>query len=143
MRWIRRTTNTRRPAAKRWLRFLVVCLFFSAIHVALGAWVVAAMAGNRMAVQVCTPLGVQWVLEKAGDSGGEKGGDAALVKPCVWAGAHAALASAPSFGFKLAERERRLSGPPQMEEGQPSGRVQRVLLMSSMRGPPASWLRAI
>lgn len=143
MRLTHRYAEVRRPAVQLWLRTLVLCTLFAATHGVLGAWVVKRLAGDHPVVQVCTSQGVRWVALDADASDGKGKGSGVSSGPCVWAGAHVAIASALGAGFKHTSPQRWVVGSPQVEEERASGRVQRVLLMSSMRGPPAPPLRSI
>jgi hypothetical protein len=87
---------------RRCLRWLLVCVAFSALHGTLGAWVVPAWSGQT-AVEICTPQGMQWVVldEHAPDEPAnlDDPGDAAaqgLAQPCVWASAHLTLLAQPT-----------------------------------------------
>lgn len=143
MRLTHRYAEVRRPAVQLWLRILVLCTLFAATQGVLGAWVVKRLAGDHPVVQVCTSQGVRWVVLDAQAPDGKSEGASVSSGPCVWAGAHVAMASALGVGFKHALPQRWVVGSPQIEEGRASGRVQRVLLMSSMRGPPAPSSHAI
>lgn len=144
MRVMNRFADPRRPAVQRWARLLMLCLTFTALHGVLGAWVVSALAGERPVVQLCTAQGVQWVVLAVEDPGSEHQPSAdGSIKPCVGAGALVALASPPPVGPLHAVPEFQALDAPRIEEGAPPGRVQRVLLMSSMRGPPAPPLRGL
>lgn len=138
-----RSFEVRRRGARLWLRMLLLCMLFSAVHVTLGAWVVKSVADGQPVVQLCTSQGVQWVVQEAGDSEEEHESAGQLMAPCAWANAHVAMGAPPGAVLKLAAQDRQVVDLPQMEEGQPSGRVQRVLLMSAMRGPPAAMRYAI
>lgn len=128
-----------RPARVRhWLRWLLACALFSALHNPVGAWVVSAL-GDGPVVQVCTPLGMQWVQLDAVASGAQQDDSDGPVAPplaCVWAMAHQALEPTVvlATGAGLARQGggfclgRSLSPP--------SDRAWRVLLMSAMRAPP-------
>ncbi len=143
MRLTYRFAETRRPAVQLWLRIMVLCTLFAATHGVLGAWVVQGVAGDRPVVQLCTSQGVQWVALDAEARDDQSDAAGVSGKPCVWAGAHVAMASTLGPGFKQALSERWFFALPQIEEGRACGRVQRVLLMSSMRGPPAPSSHAI
>ncbi len=128
-----------RPARVRhWLRWLLACALFSALHSPVGAWVVSTI-GHGPVVQVCTPQGMQWVqLDELGSKG--QLDDTLLAtaqQPCVWTAAHSALEPLESGAVPgdLAAGQvycqRACQAPP------PNDHAQRVLLMSAMRAPPA------
>ncbi len=123
---------------RHWLRALLVCALFSALHGTVGAWVVPVLS-SQGAVQICTPHGLQWVaLEPdAGADGKEDDVPAGWSQVCVWAGAQVVMTP----GLNTAS----LPVSPPIFQG--SGRqhvsalhlaehAQRVLLMSAMRAPP-------
>ena len=133
----------RRHAAHRrspWLRWLLVCTAFSALHGLLGAWIVPAVARGPVA-EVCTPNGLQWVaLEE--DPAGQPPTDwpRGLAQPCVWASAHAVvplglggegLAGAVAWSLPPGP------SPGVLVQSHVPGNAARVLLMSPMRAPPA------
>ncbi len=131
------------PSAGRagWLRILLACMLFSALHGVLGAWVVPAVASEPL-VEICTPSGMQWVaLDSVPGSEGPADWPQGLAKPCMWAMAHMAMPLAPCADGKA-------SFPPPMD-GLPmavagtgvismAGSAARVLLMAPMRAPPRS-----
>lgn len=124
-----------------WLRWVLLCTVFSALHGVLGAWVVPVVASEPL-VEICTPSGMQWVaLDSLPESEGPADWPQGLAKPCVWAMAHMALPAVPCTDGKV-------SFPPPMD-GLPVavaglgsigmvGTAVRVLLMSPMRAPPRS-----
>ncbi len=120
-----------------WLRMLLVCMLFSALHGVLGAWVVPAVADGDVA-EICTPTGMQWVRvadgQAAPDGNSSQPWPEGLAKPCVWA---AALASVPP-PLHLAVFMRLPIAAPAGPAPQAiwSDTVARVLLMSAMRAPP-------
>ena len=138
-----RSCEVRRRGVRLWLRMLLLCMLFSAVHVTLGAWVVKSVADGQPVVQLCTAQGVRWVVLETGDSDEERESAGQLMAPCAWANAHVAMGVPPGAVLKLAAQSTRVADLPPMEEGQRSGRVQRVLLMSAMRGPPAAMRYAI
>jgi hypothetical protein len=138
-----RSSEVRRRGARLWLRLLLLCMLFSASHVTLGAWVVTSVADGQPVVQLCTPQGVQWVVLDAGVTEQDRETADESMAPCVWASAHVAAAPPLSAGLKLVAQNRQVADLAPIEEGQPSGRVQRVLLMSAMRGPPTAMRYAI
>ena len=128
---------------QRWLRCLLICVAFSALHGLLGAWVVPAVASGPV-FEVCTPQGVQWVLMDDTDSsrlGGqapEKPLPQGLAQPCVWAMAHVAAPPVPLAPAALVANVHsavRPMSPDRWEVAGPGNAV-RVLLMSPMRAPP-------
>lgn len=122
-----------------WLRWVLLCTLFSALHGPLGAWVVSAVASGPVA-EICTPNGLQWVaLEGAPAEEHPTDWPQGLAQPCAWAGAHVAMAAAaaidmgvphppPATTLRLAS----LAG-----DTRAPGNADRVLLMSPMRAPPA------
>ena len=122
---------------RHWLRALLVCALFSALHGTVGAWVVPAL-GSQGAVQICTPHGLQWVgLEDVAPGDGDQPASTdRLLQPCAWSTAHVAIASplprlrifVPSVS--AAQRKQWEAPWP------PNDHAQRVLLMSAMRAPP-------
>lgn len=138
--------TTRRPlmpltaaGARRWLRALLLCALFSALHGTVGAWVVPSVS-NGSAVQICTPQGMQWVglgeLAGEGDGGEPMGAAASALQPCVWAAAHVAIGSAAPPSAWVPEPCPAVT-PAQVQPHPPqSDHARRVLLMSAMRAPP-------
>lgn len=124
-------------SAQRWLRVLLLCALFSALHGTVGAWVVKAISAEP-AVQVCTPHGPQWISlgERSEGGDGVPHGAASALQPCVWAAAHVAIGTAitaPAWAVDscpVATPTRVPPLPPQ------SDHARRVLLMSAMRAPP-------
>ncbi|MCU0926284.1 MAG: hypothetical protein MUF44_09670 [Hydrogenophaga sp.] len=119
---------------RHWLRLLLLCSVFSAVHGPLGAWVVSSVSEGS-AVQICTPQGMQWVSVSSNDPEAEH--QVAAFSPCVWASAHVAfsppvghglVALAPGYLARVAGPDR---SAPMADE-----RSRRVLLMSAMRAPP-------
>lgn len=123
----------RAACVKHWLRLLLLCSVFSAVHVPLGAWVVAAVSDGPT-VQICTPQGLQWVSLTPGDPQPEH--QALAQQPCVWAGAHVAINPPTGTGLTAAAP----AYTPVVGLGRgaaaPTDRVRCVLLMSAMRAPP-------
>ena len=124
---------------RRCLRWLLVCVAFSALHGTLGAWVVPAWSGQT-AVEICTPQGMQWVAldEHAPDDPADPADPAAqgLAQPCVWASAHLTLLAQPPalhHGAPLPAERLRMGRQPL---DPPSDHAERVLLMAPMRAPP-------
>ena len=121
-----------------WLRMLLVCMLFSALHGVLGAWVVPAVADGDVA-EICTPTGMQWVRvadgQAAPDGNPSQPWPQGLAKPCVWA---AALASAPPPLHVAVFMRLPVAAVPTGPGPQAiwSDTVARVLLMSAMRAPP-------
>lgn len=119
---------------RHWLRLLLLCSAFSAVHMPLGAWVVSTLS-QEPAVQICTPNGPQWVVLEEGDRDGTD--PAAADQACVWAVAHVAICP---FVRNMActvqpGTQTGLALPSRAPA--PGDRVRRVLLMSAMRAPPA------
>lgn len=122
-----------------WLRWLLLCTLFSALHGVLGAWVVPAVASGPV-TEICTPTGMQWVaVASAPDSAPPTETPQGLAQPCVWAMAHVAVPPAaagagtgwlPAWGLPGP-----LPGP--TPEPRTPGLAERVLLMAPMRAPPA------
>ncbi len=125
-------------SARRWLRGVLLCTLFAALHGTLGAWVVPLIA-SEPTVQICTPQGLQWVaLEDAG--GAEELPAGALTSVCVWAGAHVAVAPGLDAGYPPTSVPVLLApGLLQVCGMHPPDNILRVLLMSAMRAPPALW----
>lgn len=128
-----------RPAGVRhWLRLLLACVLFSAVHGTLGAWVVSSITQGPV-VQVCTPLGMQWVQLDTAASGPQQDDSGGTITPqlvCVWAMAHQALE--PSVALATGAGLARHGGGFCLgrSPSPPSDRAWRVLLMSAMRAPP-------
>jgi hypothetical protein len=122
---------------RRWLRTLLLCALFSALHGTLGAWVVSSINDGPV-VQICTPQGMQWV--DPGELSGEgsdplEAADSAL-QPCVWAGAHVALGAAVTASA-CRQEPCSAASPTRVQSLAPrSDHARRVLLMSAMRAPP-------
>lgn len=128
---------------QRWLRCLLACVAFSALHGLLGAWVVPAVASGPV-FEVCTPQGLQWVLLDDADSsllGGSAGTQPlpqGLAKPCVWAAAW--VGAPPAAATVRGALTLPLSASvPLWSVGElvTVDTMQRVLLMAPMRAPPA------
>ena len=121
-----------------WLRMLLACMLFSALHGVLGAWVVPAVVDGDVA-EICTPTGMQWVRvadgQAAPDGNPAQSWPQGLAKPCVWA---AAFAAAPPPLQLVAFMRLPIAAVPIGPAPQAiwSDTVARVLLMSAMRGPP-------
>lgn len=122
--------------ARHWLRLLLLCSVFSAVHMPLGAWVVSSI-GAEPAVQICTLQGPQWVCLTAEGEGEEGSAEhAAAPQPCVWAAAHVAIS--PPVWRGLIAAVRGVATVPCRDRGvsAPDDLIWRVLLMSAMRAPP-------
>lgn len=129
------------PTQRRrlWLRWVLLCAAFSALHGLLGAWVVPAVAQGPVA-EICTPNGLQWVaLDEALNGEHPTDWPQGLAKPCLWASAHAAVP--PRFwpgwggmGLQLAT----IGGGalPGTRQTHLPGNAERVLLTAPMRAPP-------
>ena len=121
---------------RHWLRLLLLCSVFSAVHMPLGAWVVSTLSAEPV-VQICTPQGPQWVSLSAEGEGEEGSAEqAAALQPCVWAAAHVAI-SPPAWRGVIAA----VSGCSAVPccrrwAAAPDDLIWRVLLMSAMRAPP-------
>jgi hypothetical protein len=128
---------TRRQAT--WLRWVLLCTLFSALHGLLGAWVLPAVASSPV-TEICTPTGMQWV-EVASAPGGDGPIDwpQGLAKPCAWASANVAVPPAMPGADRPDGSAWALAAVPlravQTGETMPS-RAERVLLMAPMRAPP-------
>lgn len=127
-----------------WLRWVLLCMAFSALHGLLGAWVVSAIAGGQV-VEICTPNGMQWVAVDAaptdlGSNPVVPDRPQGLSQPCVWAMAHVATPPLPCAGQCVPEWDQapmaRLPHPGKGAAHLPTT-VERVLLMAPMRAPPA------
>lgn len=122
---------------RHWLRAMLMCALFSALHGTLGAWIVPVISSQE-AVQICTPQGLQWVSledQAPGDSDQPTPTDH-LLQPCAWSSAHVAIANAlprlrTCLPFVAAIQRREWETP-----WPPSDHARRVLLMSAMRAPP-------
>lgn len=127
------------PAARvrGWLRLLLLCSLFSALHAPLGGWVLATFS-QQVVVQVCTPQGMQWVALDDVDAGrpeGEHSEPTVTLQPCAWAASQSALPGPALTDGVLAG----IFGGPVgcvLPDPPPSDHVSRVLLMSPMRAPP-------
>lgn len=153
--WPRQRRGRGRTAGSsrwRWLHLLWLSTVFSALHGLLGAWVVPAVASGPVA-EICTPIGMQWVVldgaptaistladpaQPANPAG--KGWPQGLAQPCVWAMAHVAtlyqpVSAQPAPGWITRP------GAPLDRSGQRAARLpataERVLLMAPMRAPPS------
>lgn len=122
-----------------WLRWVLLCTVFSALHGVLGAWVVPVVASEPL-VEICTPSGMQWVALET-SSGGNSPNDwpQGLAKPCVWASANTpappVLGDALLAGMLLRTQGTDPIPIAAMSAGLPSN-AERVLLMAPMRAPP-------
>lgn len=123
--------------ARHWLRLLLLCSVFSAVHVPLGAWVVSSVSDGP-AVQICTSQGTQWIGLSAGEAEEGAGDHAAALQSCVWAAAHVAISPPAWRGVTAAVRG--VTTVPCLDRGvsAPDHLIWRVLLMSAMRAPPGS-----
>lgn len=127
--------------ARRWLRMLLLCSLFAALHGTLGAWTVSAL-NPEGAVQICTPQGLQWVAldQDATADGKEDAVPAGGSQVCVWAGAQVAMTPGlNTASLPVPPPVFRGSGRSQASGLQLAEHAQRVLLMSAMRAPPARW----
>lgn len=121
--------------------FLWVAVF-SSIQGLVGLGVVRALA-DRPLVEICTPAGLQWVVDEGVTSGG--GGpfspqSLAWAKHCVWAPAQAAVAPDPLCDTTAWVGTVWSKTPPSPMASPPPltpGTAERVLLMAPMRAPPA------
>ncbi|WP_291009597.1 hypothetical protein [Hydrogenophaga sp.] len=128
------STQALNAGARRWLRGLLLCTLFAALHGTLGAWVVPLIA-NEPTVQICTPQGMQWVALDEGASSAEE-----QPAGCVWAGAHVAMAPGLDVGYPpTAVPDFHAPGLQQVRAMHLPDNILRVLLMSAMRAPPARW----
>lgn len=127
------------------LRVLLAATLFSALQGWAGAIVTRAWAQGPV-VEICTPLGMQWVTldaaQQAADDADTRDDPLwpqGLAKPCAWAWAHVSL---PVGGLAA-----RVPLPRPAPQGRlPEWRMQaswlpsaadRVLLNAPMRAPPA------
>lgn len=122
-----------------WLRWVLLCTLFSALHGLLGAWVVPAVASGPVA-EICTPNGLQWVaLDGAPAEEHPTDWPQGLAQPCAWASAHVAMAAAVGSDngapHSPPATNLRLAGV--APDTRASGNADRVLLMAPMRAPPA------
>lgn len=125
-----------------WLRWVLLCMAFSALHGVLGAWVVPAVASGPV-VEICTPSGMQWVAVDGAPtdpSPVDPDWPQGLAKPCVWAMAHVATLPTPCAGQRLLVWDQapmaRLPHGSQRASHLPAT-AEWVLLMAPMRAPPA------
>ena len=126
-------------SARRWLRGVLLCTLFAALHGTLGAWVVPLIAGEPT-VQICTPQGMQWVALDEGAGAAEDHPDGALTPVCAWAGAYVAVAPGLDAGYPPTSVPVLLApGLLQVCGMHLPDNILRVLLMSAMRAPPALW----
>lgn len=124
---------------RHWLRWLLLCSVFSAVHVPLGAWVVSSISAQPV-VQICTPQGLQWVGLSAGEEGEEGTGDhTAALQPCVWSAVHVAISPPAWLGWGVAAPGcATVLSCHGLGASAPDDLIWRVLLMSAMRAPPGS-----
>ena len=134
-----------------WLRWLLACLVFSALHGLLGAWVVPAVASGPV-TEICTPTGMQWVAQDDAPTAAStladpaqpanpagKGWPQGLAQPCVWAMAHVATLQQP---VSVQPTPGCLPPPPipwacaSQRAARLPATAERVLLMAPMRAPP-------
>jgi hypothetical protein len=120
---------------RHWLRLLLLCSVFSAVHMPLGAWVVSSISAEPV-VQICTPQGLQWVGVTPGDEEDGTGLHAAALQPCVWSAAHVAISPPPWFGSDVASPGCAAAPCHGLGVSAPDDLIWRVLLMSAMRAPP-------
>ncbi len=128
----------RPDVVRRWLRLLLLCSLFSALHAPIGAWVVSSIS-QQAVVQICTPQGLQWVgLDPAAADPAqpEPSGQAKPLQPCVWAAAQLAIAPPCSPDGRFPGAAAGDTPAWVMSLAPPSDHAQRVLLMSAMRAPP-------
>jgi hypothetical protein len=127
---------------QRWLRCLLACVAFSALHGLLGAWVVPAVADGPV-VEICTPNGMQWVALDGAPSGTTGPADPdwpqGLSQPCAWAMAHVATPPTPLSGQRALVGDHepmvRRADDKQWAARLPAT-ADRVLMMAPMRAPP-------
>lgn len=118
---------------RNWLRLLLLCSAFSAVHGPLGAWVVSSVSDGP-AVQICTPQGLQWVSTSLDDS--EEEHQASALQHCVWAAAHVAITPPVTSALTAAPPGCPPVAGPDRGMDAPNDLATRVLLMSAMRAPP-------
>ena len=123
-----------------WLRWVLLCTAFSALHGLLGAWVVPAVVPGTV-TEICTPHGLQWVaVDSAPSDDHPAPWPKGLAQPCVWASAHVSVPlGLGGEGGVGATVWPPLPGPlPRWAAQSPvPDNAWRVLLMSPMRAPPA------
>lgn len=122
-----------------WLRWVLLCTLFSALHGLLGAWVVPAVSSGPVA-EICTPNGLQWVaLDGAPAEEHPADWPQGLAQPCAWASAHVAMSAAAGSDIGVPHpppaTTLRLAGV--APDTRAPGNADRVLLMAPMRAPPA------
>lgn len=130
--------RSRRCHRPLWLRWVLLCTVFSALHGLLGGLVVPVVAGGPVA-EICTPSGMQWVaVESMPGDDSPTPWPQGLAPACAWAMAHMAMPSTEADGRLGWSHAWARSGPaPAREAGLrlPSAAA-RVLLMAPMRAPP-------
>ncbi len=127
------------------LRVLLTATLFSALQGWAGAIVTAAWAHGPV-VEICTPLGMQWVTLDAAlqaaddvDTRDDPLWPQGLAKPCAWAWAHVSLpAGVPGARAPLPRPvpEGRVPEACTQAHWLPAA-ADRVLLNAPMRAPPA------
>lgn len=126
------------------MRLLLACTLFSALQGLAGAWVVSSLAHGPV-VEVCTPLGMQWVTVESLETDAEAPGPddllwpQGLAKPCAWAMAHLVVPSGVDRVREAVPQPRpAVASAPRIAWVAPvPDTVDRVLLNAPMRAPPA------